>query len=143
MLVCFCHPADVFAGSQNSLFRIFDNIVRSSPAAREAVLAYLGQAAALNAKRAAMRVDPNTVSTERFVTNLHAILLRFAEPFMDTSFSQGARRVARRACWNGESEPNGRDIGKLFPQDYAAGSQLSRWSRQTKRSTKCGLAGGR
>ncbi|BGO95650.1 Ubiquitin conjugation factor E4 [Rhodotorula toruloides] len=75
-------------GVQTSLFRIFDNIVRSSPVAREAVLAYLGQAAALNAKRAAMRVDPNTVSTEGFIINLHAVLLRFAEPFMDASFSK-------------------------------------------------------
>ncbi|BGP03526.1 E4 ubiquitin-protein ligase UFD2 [Rhodotorula toruloides] len=75
-------------GVQTSLFRILDNTVRSSPAAREAVLAYLGQTAVLNAKRAAMRADPNTVSTEGFVINLHAVLVRFAEPFMDASFSK-------------------------------------------------------
>ncbi|POY75438.1 hypothetical protein BMF94_1509 [Rhodotorula taiwanensis] len=75
-------------GVQQSLFRIFDNIVRASPTARQAVLAYLGQVATLNAKRAAMRVDPNTVSTEGFIVNLHAILLRFAEPFLDAGFTK-------------------------------------------------------
>lgn len=76
------------AFAQQSLFRIFDNIVRASPTARQAVLAYLGQVATLNAKRAAMRVDPNTVSTEGFIVNLHAILLRFAEPFLDAGFTK-------------------------------------------------------
>ncbi|TNY19299.1 ubiquitin elongating factor core-domain-containing protein [Rhodotorula diobovata] len=75
-------------GVQNTLFRILDNIVRSSPTARAAVLDLLGHAAALNAKRAAMQVDPKTVSTEGFVHNLHYILLRFAEPFMDASYSK-------------------------------------------------------
>ncbi|BGP43552.1 Ubiquitin conjugation factor E4 [Rhodotorula kratochvilovae] len=75
-------------GVQNTLFRILDNIVRSSPAARTAVLAFLGRAAALNAKRAAMRVDPTTVSSEGFVHNLHYVLLRFSEPFMDAGYSK-------------------------------------------------------
>ncbi|GAA5900931.1 hypothetical protein JCM8208_007568 [Rhodotorula glutinis] len=75
-------------GVQNTLFRILDNIVRSSPSARAAVLDFLGHAAQLNAKRAAMRVDPSTVSTEGFVHNLHYVLLRFAEPFMDAGYSK-------------------------------------------------------
>ncbi|GAA6057987.1 hypothetical protein JCM3770_004600 [Rhodotorula araucariae] len=75
-------------GVQNTLFRILDNIVRSSPAARAAVLAFLGRAAALNAKRAAMRVDPASVSSEGFVHNLHYVLLRFSEPFMDAGYSK-------------------------------------------------------
>ncbi|GAA5985530.1 hypothetical protein JCM10908_007012 [Rhodotorula pacifica] len=75
-------------GVQSSLFRIFDNIVRASPTSRAAVLSYFGRVAALNAKRAAMRVDPNTVSSEGFIVNLHTILLRFAEPFLDAGFSK-------------------------------------------------------
>ncbi|GJN94371.1 hypothetical protein Rhopal_007450-T1 [Rhodotorula paludigena] len=75
-------------GVQGTLFRVLDNIVRSSPTAREAVLAYLGHVAALNAKRAAMRVDPNSVSTEGYIHNLHTVLLRFAEPFMDSGYTK-------------------------------------------------------
>ncbi|KAM0754000.1 hypothetical protein T439DRAFT_298470 [Meredithblackwellia eburnea MCA 4105] len=73
---------------QNTLFRSVDNIVRSSPTAREAVLSYLGHVVNANAKRAAMRVDPATVSTHGFVINLHSILLSFATPFMDPSYSK-------------------------------------------------------
>lgn len=35
-----------------------------------------------------MRVDPTTVSTEGFIINLHAVLLRFAEPFLDAGFTK-------------------------------------------------------
>ncbi|GAA5956492.1 hypothetical protein JCM8115_000586 [Rhodotorula mucilaginosa] len=75
-------------GVQTSLFRIFDNMVRASPTARGAVLGYFGRVASLNAKRAAMRVDPNTVSSEGYIINLHSILLRFAEPFLDAGFTK-------------------------------------------------------
>jgi ubiquitin conjugation factor E4 B len=65
-----------------------NNIVRSGPKGREAVLAYLGNTAKVNAKRAAMRVDPNTVSSHGFIINLHTILLSFAQPFMDSKYSK-------------------------------------------------------
>lgn len=52
------------------------------------MLSYLGHVNAANAKRAAMQVDPNTVSTHGFIINLHALLLRFAEPFMDARLSK-------------------------------------------------------
>ncbi|GAA5912015.1 hypothetical protein JCM5296_007322 [Sporobolomyces johnsonii] len=76
------------AGVQTSLFRILDNIVRSSPTAREGVLSYFGNVAAMNSKRAAMRVDPNTVSTEGFIINLHVALLGFSQPFLDAGFTK-------------------------------------------------------
>ncbi|KAL8293009.1 hypothetical protein RQP46_000703 [Phenoliferia psychrophenolica] len=76
------------ANVQTSLFRIMDNIVRAGPKPREAVLSLIGHVALANVKRAAMRVDPRTVSTHGFVINLHNILLSFAAPFMDSTFSK-------------------------------------------------------
>ncbi|KAM0790391.1 hypothetical protein ACM66B_003273 [Microbotryomycetes sp. NB124-2] len=73
---------------QGILFAILNNIVRSGATAREAVLSFLASTAQLNAKRAAMRVDPATVSSHSFILNLHTILLSFAKPFLDPSHSK-------------------------------------------------------
>lgn len=73
-------------------------MVRASPAARGAVLGYFGRVASLNAKRAAMRVDPNTVSSEGYIINLHAILMRFAEPFLDAGFTKVSVRQIRNSA---------------------------------------------
>ena len=35
-----------------------------------------------------MQVDPNTVSSDTFVTNIQALLLRFCEPFMDANYTK-------------------------------------------------------
>lgn len=35
-----------------------------------------------------MRVDQATVSSESFVGNLHAVLLRLCEPFMDAGYTK-------------------------------------------------------
>ena len=70
-------------------------MVRASPTARGAVLGYFGRVASLNAKRAAMRVDPNTVSSEGYIIHLHSILLRFAEPFLDAGFTKVSVRQIR------------------------------------------------
>ncbi|GAA5820843.1 hypothetical protein JCM11251_001840 [Rhodosporidiobolus azoricus] len=78
----------VLNGVQTTLFRIHDLLVRSSPTARISLLSYLARIASLNGKRAAMRVDPATVSSEAFVGNLHAVLLRLCEPFMDPGFTK-------------------------------------------------------
>ncbi|GAA5905285.1 hypothetical protein JCM6882_003736 [Rhodosporidiobolus microsporus] len=78
----------VLNGVQTTLFRIHDLIIRSSPTARTSLLSYLARVAALNHKRAAMRVDPATVSSEAFIGNLHAVLLRLCEPFMDAGFTK-------------------------------------------------------
>ncbi|KAF8510860.1 ubiquitin elongating factor core-domain-containing protein [Gautieria morchelliformis] len=73
---------------QMSLFQIFNAIVRSSPASREGVLAYFARAVNLNLKRGGMQVDFATVASDAFMINLHTILLRFAEPFMDAKYSK-------------------------------------------------------
>lgn len=74
--------------AQSILFQVLNNIVRAGPKPREAVLSYFGNVLKANSKRAAMRVDPNTVSSEGFIINLHSILLSFAQPFMDAQFSK-------------------------------------------------------
>ncbi|KAF8631028.1 hypothetical protein AX15_002639 [Amanita polypyramis BW_CC] len=73
---------------QSSLFQIFNTIVRASPEAREAVLQYFARIVSLNAKRAGMQVDLNTVSSDSFMLNILSILLRFAEPFMDANYTK-------------------------------------------------------
>lgn len=73
---------------QGTLHAVLHAIVLASPSSREAVLAYYGHVAAANTKRAAMRVDPKTVSTEGFIINLHTTLLAFAGPFTDPQFSK-------------------------------------------------------
>ena len=36
----------------------------------------------------AVKVDPTTVATDSFMLNMQAILLRFAEPFMDANYTK-------------------------------------------------------
>lgn len=73
---------------QSSLFSIFNTLVRASPEAKEAVLEYFATVVRLNVKRAGMQVDPHTVASDSFMINLHSVLLRFAEPFMDARYSK-------------------------------------------------------
>ncbi|SCZ89889.1 BZ3500_MvSof-1268-A1-R1_Chr1-3g01641 [Microbotryum saponariae] len=73
---------------QHILFQILNNVVRSGPVAREAVLSYFGNVARTNIKRSAMRVDARTVSSHGFIINLHTALLAFAQPFTDAQFSK-------------------------------------------------------
>ncbi|KAF0531124.1 Ubiquitin conjugation factor E4 [Gigaspora margarita] len=70
-------------GVQQSVFKIFNNIVRSSPSAREAVLSYFAEAIKLNERRAQMQVDPFQVGSDGFLMNLTSVLLYFADPIMD------------------------------------------------------------
>ncbi|CAI2184476.1 10404_t:CDS:10 [Funneliformis geosporum] len=77
-------------GVQKSLFNIFNNIVRSSPSSREAVLSYFATVIKLNEKRAQMQVDTSQVGSDGFLTNLSSILLTFADPFM------GYTKVSKR-----------------------------------------------
>ncbi|GAA5939856.1 ubiquitin-ubiquitin ligase UFD2 [Sporobolomyces koalae] len=76
------------AGLQTLLFRTISNLVRASPQTREHVLQFFSSVASLNSKRSAMRVDPNTVSTEGFIVNLHSVLLGLCEPFLDPGFTK-------------------------------------------------------
>ncbi|KAG9122026.1 hypothetical protein FRC07_001760, partial [Ceratobasidium sp. 392] len=73
---------------QQSLFLIFNSIVRASPESREQVLHYFATALNINAKRAGAHVDPRTVASDGYMVNLQAVLLRFAEPFLDAKFSR-------------------------------------------------------
>ncbi|KAI6166622.1 ubiquitin elongating factor core-domain-containing protein [Pisolithus thermaeus] len=73
---------------QSSLFSIFNTLARASPEAKEAVLEYFATVVKLNVKRAGMQVDPHTVASDSFMINLHSVLLRFAEPFMDARYSK-------------------------------------------------------
>lgn len=45
----------------------------------------------LNVKRAGRQVDPETASSDSFMTNLRLVLLQFVEPFIDTSYSKARR----------------------------------------------------
>ncbi|ESK87147.1 ubiquitin fusion degradation protein [Moniliophthora roreri MCA 2997] len=73
---------------QNSLFQIFNTLVRASPESREGVLQYFARIISLNHKRAGMQVDPATVSSDGFMVNIQTVLYRFCEPFMDANFTK-------------------------------------------------------
>ncbi|KAG8684545.1 hypothetical protein FRC09_015315, partial [Ceratobasidium sp. 395] len=73
---------------QQSIFLVFNAIVRASPESREQVLHYFATALNINAKRAGAHVDPRTVASDGYMVNLQAALLRFAEPFLDAKFSK-------------------------------------------------------
>ncbi|CAE7116128.1 unnamed protein product [Rhizoctonia solani] len=73
---------------QQSLFLVFNAIVRASPDARERVLKYFSTVLNINVKRAGAHVDPRTVASDGFMINLQAVLLRFAEPFLDAKYSK-------------------------------------------------------
>lgn len=95
---CYCNYTNKFVKKklkhkinnyeQKTLFTIFNNIIRSSPSAREAVLDYWATVIKLNQKRAQMHVDPLQVGTDGFLVNLTRLLLSFAEPFMDYTYSK-------------------------------------------------------
>lgn len=73
---------------QSSLFAIFNSLVRASSESREAVLDYFARVIALNVKRGGMQVNPDTVGTDSFLANIQAVLVRFAEPFMDVRYEK-------------------------------------------------------
>ncbi|KAJ4482100.1 ubiquitin conjugation factor E4 [Lentinula aciculospora] len=73
---------------QSSLFQIFNALVRAGPSSREAVLQYFSSIVSLNAKRAGLQVDPDTVASDSFMVNIQTILYRFAEPFMDANYTK-------------------------------------------------------
>nr|ODN80157.1 ubiquitin-conjugation factor E4 B [Cryptococcus depauperatus CBS 7841] len=72
----------------SSLFNIYNSIVRASPEARESVLDFFSLALRLNQKRAGMRVDPRTVSSDGYMINLQMVLLKLFEPVMDARFTK-------------------------------------------------------
>ncbi|CAE6512214.1 unnamed protein product [Rhizoctonia solani] len=70
---------------QQSLFLIFNAIVRASPDARERVLKYFSTVLNINVKRAGAHASS---FMNGFMINLQAVLLRFAEPFLDAKYSK-------------------------------------------------------
>ncbi|KZV65315.1 hypothetical protein PENSPDRAFT_614272 [Peniophora sp. CONT] len=70
------------------LFKVLNVFVRADAQCRDAVLGYISRAVNLNIKRSGSHVDPNTVATDSFMVNLYAVLLQFAEPFMDANYSK-------------------------------------------------------
>lgn len=89
--------------NQSSLFQIFNALVRASAESREAVLQYFSRVISLNIRRGGMQVSRfctymatnlllqvefDSVASDGFLINLQTILLRFAEPFMDSTYSK-------------------------------------------------------
>ncbi|KAK1924344.1 ubiquitin elongating factor core-domain-containing protein [Papiliotrema laurentii] len=73
---------------QTSLYGIYNSIVRASPESREGVLAFFAQVVHLNSRRAGISVSSTLVSSDGYMTNLQAVLLKLFEPVMDVSFSK-------------------------------------------------------
>ena len=73
---------------QNSLFQVFNTLVRASPESREAVLQYFARVINLNVKRAGLQVGEDTIATDSFMVNLQTVLYRLAEPFMDANYTK-------------------------------------------------------
>lgn len=69
-------------------FRIFQALIKSSPAARERILQFWGSVAELSKRRGAMRVKAREVSSDGFTVNVWETLQRFAVPFMDPAYSK-------------------------------------------------------
>ncbi|WVR06922.1 hypothetical protein IAU60_003958 [Kwoniella sp. DSM 27419] len=78
----------VFPREFSSLFNILNSIIRASPESREGVLDLFSTTLRLNEKRAGMRVDTRTVSSDGFMCNLQVILLKLFEPVMDAQYSK-------------------------------------------------------
>ncbi|KAL1411414.1 Ubiquitin conjugation factor E4 [Vanrija albida] len=73
---------------QSSLFSIYNSIIRASPESREGALDFFASVVKLNAKRSGMQVDHRSVSSDGFMTNVQAVLLKLFEPVMDIQFSK-------------------------------------------------------
>ena len=82
---------ELTAGVQNSLFQVFNTLVRASPESREAVLQYFARVINLNVKRAGLQVGEDTIATDSFMVNLQTVLYRLAEPFMDANYTKVGR----------------------------------------------------
>ena len=73
---------------QAELYRIADEIVRSGPAQREAMLNWFALCVNKNHKKRAMRVDEAAVSSDGFMVNVSTTLDQLCEPFMDARFGK-------------------------------------------------------
>ncbi|KAG1779352.1 ubiquitin elongating factor core-domain-containing protein [Suillus placidus] len=86
---CSCADVDSSNASlRGTLSPPSSKSLTSSWEARERVLEYFVAVVCLNVKRAEMQVEPDTVALDSFMVNLQSVLLRFAEPFMDASYTK-------------------------------------------------------
>ncbi|KAI5121069.1 hypothetical protein M0805_008583 [Coniferiporia weirii] len=113
---------------QSTLFQAFNTIVRASPESREAVLQYFSRIVSLNVKRGGMQVDPDTVASDGFMINVQAILLRFAEPFMDAKYSKIDRIDP---CYLGRSS---RVDAREETRIKATSDEVAEWSKEVQAS---------
>jgi ubiquitin conjugation factor E4 B len=73
---------------QNGLFGVLNTLVRAGAGPRARVLEFFARVVRLNHKRAGMQVDAATVAGDSFMLNALVLLLRLAEPFMDSRYSK-------------------------------------------------------
>lgn len=78
---------------QESLLSIFNNILKSSPAAREKTLQFIAKSMEINIKRQGMQVDPRTVAGDGFMVNLQSVLLQLSTPFIDANYTKVSIKV--------------------------------------------------
>jgi ubiquitin conjugation factor E4 B len=64
-------------------------IIKSSPDAKEAMLTYFASVITRNEARAKMHIqDSKTVSSDGFMCNIYAVLLKLCDPIMDPAYSK-------------------------------------------------------
>ncbi|GAA98825.1 uncharacterized protein L969DRAFT_95506 [Mixia osmundae IAM 14324] len=78
----------MLASVQSELFSVYNDLIRSSPKARENVLNHWAHIANQNAKRSAIQQDKMRIASDGVMINLQTVLTQFAEPFMDASYSK-------------------------------------------------------
>jgi ubiquitin conjugation factor E4 B len=76
---------------QNGLFGVVNTLVRAGATSRGRVLAFFGAVVRLNRRRAGMQVEASSVASDSFMLNALVLLLRLAEPFMDSAYSKLGR----------------------------------------------------
>mmetsp|Transcript_9577 Transcript_9577/g.28938 ORF Transcript_9577/g.28938 Transcript_9577/m.28938 type:complete len:1092 (+) Transcript_9577:200-3475(+) len=74
---------DALAIYWKHLHEIVMCLFRAGPEAREATLDWFSHVAKLNEDRQKMHFDPKTVSSDGFMLNVDAVLLKVCEPFLD------------------------------------------------------------
>ncbi|KAI9594512.1 ubiquitin elongating factor core-domain-containing protein [Syncephalis fuscata] len=95
----YSQPGSDFMGSVNSLrgviqhyrytlVELTNQLVRVNADSRQDTLRYLANVVEANHKRARMQVDPRTVSSDGFMTNLNFVLIALCEPFMDIKYTK-------------------------------------------------------
>ena len=74
---------------QEALYQMVMAIVKASPEAKEAVLQWFASVLHMNEDRAKMHIaDRTKISTEGFMSNILAVLLRLCDPIMDFGYTK-------------------------------------------------------